>query len=208
MLKLSDLKVDTLSKSQLKSIVEATVFSYSKPISISKIQSLVFGDELVKKLEIEAALDSIKKDYRNRPIQLVELASGFCFQTKNEFGPWINRLWQDKPTKYSRALLETLALIAYHQPITRGEIEDVRGVSVSSNIIKTLSEREWIKVVGHKEVPGRPALYGTEKAFLDYFGLKSLSELPTLMEPESIELISSRLENEFSGSEASLPEKE
>jgi len=105
-------------------------------------------------------------------------------------------------------LLETLALIAYHQPITRGEIEDVRGVSVSSNIIKTLSEREWIKVVGHKEVPGRPALYGTEKAFLDYFGLKSLSELPTLMEPESIELISSRLENEFSGSEASLPEKE
>ena len=205
---MSDLKVDTLSKSQLKSIVEATVFSYSKPISISKIQSLVFGDELVKKLEIEAALDSIKKDYRNRPIQLVELASGFCFQTKNEFGPWINRLWQDKPTKYSRALLETLALIAYHQPITRGEIEDVRGVSVSSNIIKTLSEREWIKVVGHKEVPGRPALYGTDKAFLDYFGLKSLSELPTLMEPESIELISSRLENEFSGSEASLPEKE
>lgn len=205
---MSDLKVDTLSKSQLKSIVEATVFSYSKPISISKIQSLVFGDELVKKLEIEAALDSIKKDYKNRPIQLVELASGFCFQTKNEFGPWINRLWQDKPTKYSRALLETLALIAYHQPITRGEIEDVRGVSVSTNIIKTLSEREWIKVVGHKEVPGRPALYGTEKAFLDYFGLKSLSELPTLMEPESIELISSRLENEFSGSEASLPEKE
>ncbi|GAA0287501.1 SMC-Scp complex subunit ScpB [Psychrosphaera haliotis] len=205
---MSDLKVDTLSKSQLKSIVEATVFSYSKPISISKIQSLVFGDEFVKKLEIEAALDSIKKDYKNRPIQLVELASGFCFQTKNEFGPWINRLWQDKPTKYSRALLETLALIAYHQPITRGEIEDVRGVSVSSNIIKTLSEREWIKVVGHKEVPGRPALYGTDKAFLDYFGLKSLSELPTLMEPESIELISSRLEKEFSGSEASLPEKE
>jgi len=205
---LSDLKVDTLSKSQLKSIVEATVFSYSKPISISKIQSLVFGDEFVKKLEIEAALDSIKKDYKNRPIQLVELASGFCFQTKSEFGPWINRLWQDKPTKYSRALLETLALIAYHQPITRGEIEDVRGVSVSSNIIKTLSEREWIKVVGHKEVPGRPALYGTDKAFLDYFGLKSLSELPTLMEPESIELISSRLEKEFSGSEASLPEKE
>lgn len=205
---MSDLKVDTLSKSQLKSIVEATVFSYSKPISISKIQSLVFGDEFVKKLEIEAALDSIKKDYKNRPIQLVELASGFCFQTKSEFGPWINRLWQDKPTKYSRALLETLALIAYHQPITRGEIEDVRGVSVSSNIIKTLSEREWIKVVGHKEVPGRPALYGTDKAFLDYFGLKSLSELPTLMEPESIELISSRLEKEFSGSEASLPEKE
>ncbi|MUH71729.1 SMC-Scp complex subunit ScpB [Psychrosphaera haliotis] len=205
---MSDLKVNTLSKSQLKSIVEATVFSYSKPISISKIQSLVFGDELVKKLEIEAALDSIKKDYKNRPIQLVELASGFCFQTKNEFGPWINRLWQDKPTKYSRALLETLALIAYHQPITRGEIEDVRGVSVSSNIIKTLSEREWIKVVGHKEVPGRPALYGTDKAFLDYFGLKSLSELPTLMEPESIELISSRLENEFSGSETSLPDKE
>lgn len=205
---MSDLKVDTLSKSQLKSIVEATVFSYSKPISISKIQSLVFADEFVKKLEIEAALDSIKKDYKNRPIQLIELASGFCFQTKNEFGPWINRLWQDKPTKYSRALLETLALIAYHQPITRGEIEDVRGVSVSSNIIKTLSEREWIKVVGHKEVPGRPALYGTDKAFLDYFGLKSLSELPTLMEPESIELISSRLENEFSGSEVSLPEKE
>ena len=205
---MSELKIDTLSKNQLKSIVEATVFSYSKPISISKIQSLVFGDETVKKLEIEAALDSIKKDYKNRPIQLVELASGFCFQTKSEFGPWVNRLWQDKPTKYSRALLETLALIAYHQPITRGEIEDVRGVSVSSNIIKTLSEREWVKVVGHKEVPGRPALYGTDKPFLDYFGLKSLSELPTLMEPESIELISSRLENEFSGSEASLPEKE
>lgn len=205
---MSEFEVSFFSKRQLKSIVEAIVFSYSKPISISKIQSLVFEENTVKKLEIEDALDSIRKDYKNRPIQLVELASGFCFQTNNEYGPWISKLWQEKPAKYSRALLETLALIAYQQPITRGEIEDVRGVSVSSNIIKTLNEREWIKVVGHKEVPGRPALYGTDKPFLDYFGLKSLAELPTLMEPESIELISSRLENEFSGSESSLPDKD
>ena len=117
-------------------------------------------------------------DYRPRGIQLVEVASGYRFQSLDSLSPWLSRLWQETSPRYSRAMLETLALIAYRQPITRGEIEQVRGVAVSSNIIKTLTEREWIKVVGHKEVPGRPALYATTKQFLDYFSLKSLSDLP------------------------------
>ncbi|GAB2993181.1 SMC-Scp complex subunit ScpB [Psychrosphaera aestuarii] len=194
---MSEIKVGLFSKNQLKSIIEAVVFSQRKPISIAQIQSLIFPDDNIKKLDIEAALELLKKDYKNKSIELVELATGFCFQTKQEYAPWVSRLWHEKPAKYSRALLETLALIAYQQPITRGEIEDVRGVSVSSSIIKTLIDREWVKVVGHKEVPGRPSLYGTDKNFLDYFGLRSLSELPTLMEPESIELIAGRLEKEL-----------
>ncbi|QTH64205.1 SMC-Scp complex subunit ScpB [Psychrosphaera ytuae] len=189
----------TLTKQELKKIVEAVVFASPAPISIEKIQSLVFAELNIKKMEIEDVLQSIKKDYSHKAVELVESASGFSFRTKEKYGEWISKLWQEKPPKYGRALLETLALIAYQQPITRGEIEDVRGVAVSSNIIKTLSERQWIKVVGHKEVPGRPALYGTDKPFLDYFGLKSLSDLPQLIEPESLEAVAKRLETEFMG---------
>lgn len=191
----------TLTKQELKKIVEAVVFANTRPISIEKIQSDVLSGLDIKKMEIEEALISIKKDYSHKAIELVETATGFSFRTKAKYGDWISKLWQEKPQKYGRALLETLALIAYQQPITRGEIEDVRGVAVSSNIIKTLSERQWIKVVGHKEVPGRPALYGTDKPFLDYFGLKSLSDLPQLIEPESLDVVAKRLETEFMGQE-------
>lgn len=193
--------METIPKSELKRIVEAVVFASKQPISIEKIQSLVFVDTNVKKVEIEEALIQLQKDYRNKAICLVELASGFTFRTRDAFSPWVAKLWQEKPTKYGRALLETLALIAYQQPITRGEIEDIRGVAVSSQIIKTLAERNWIKVVGHKEVPGKPSLYGTDKPFLDYFGLRSLSDLPQLMEPESLENVALRLENELLGAQ-------
>lgn len=190
-----------LSIKDIKKIVEAVVFSSNQPITIDKIQALVFSELTVKKLQIEEALALLQKDYKTKSIELVELASGFVFRTRAEYSEWIQRLQQEKPAKYSRALLETLALIAYQQPITRGEIENVRGVAVSSNIIKTLTERSWIKVVGHKEVPGRPSLYATDKPFLDYFGLRNLSELPQLMEPEALEVVAKRLENELLGQE-------
>jgi len=128
---------------------------------------------------LKETLSELQLDYQARGIQLVEVASGFRFQSMDSLSPWLGKLWQENAPRYSRAMLETLSLVAYRQPITRGEIEDVRGVSVSSQIMKTLGERGWIKVIGHKEVPGRPSLYATTKTFLDYFGLKSLSELPS-----------------------------
>lgn len=138
--------------------------------------------------EIQTAIDAITIDYAPRPIELKQVASGYRFQVKKEMAHWVSRLFEEKPPKYSRALLETLAIIAYRQPVTRGDIEDIRGVSVSSNIIHTLLEREWIRVVAHKEAPGRPALYGTNKQFLDYFDLTSLSELPTLQEIQELDV--------------------
>ena len=168
----------------LKNIVEALIFSADQPLSLSKIQS-VFADEhgqRPEKSSIQAALTEIAEDYRDRPVQLHQVASGYRFQVKEEISPWITRLLEERPPRYSRALLETIAIIAYQQPTTRGEIEAIRGVSVNTHIIKTLMEREWVKVVGHKDVPGRPALYATTHQFLDYFNLKSLSELPTLKE--------------------------
>jgi len=138
--------------------------------------------------EIQAAIDAIAADYQARPVELKQVASGYRFQVRQELSRWVQRLFEEKPPKYSRALLETLAIIAYKQPVTRGDIEDIRGVSVSSGIIQTLLEREWIRVVAHKEVPGRPGLYGTTKQFLDYFNIKSLSELPTLEQIQALEL--------------------
>jgi len=138
--------------------------------------------------EIQAAIDAIAADYQTRPVELKQVASGYRFQVRQELSRWVQRLFEEKPPKYSRALLETLAIIAYKQPVTRGDIEDIRGVSVSSGIIQTLLEREWIRVVAHKEVPGRPGLYGTTKQFLDYFNIKSLSELPTLEQIQALEL--------------------
>lgn len=129
---------------------------------------------------IRAALDALREECTDKGLELKEVASGFRFQIKQEYAEWIGRLWAERPTRYSRALLETLALIAYRQPITRAEIEDVRGVGMSSSIMKTLLEREWIRVLGHREVPGRPAMYGTTRKFLDYFNLKNLAELPPL----------------------------
>jgi segregation and condensation protein B len=142
--------------------------------------------------EIQRAIDAIIEDYHLRPVELKRLASGYRFQVKAAMSPWVSRLFAEKPPKYSRALLETMAIIAYRQPVTRGDIEDIRGVSVSSTIMRTLLDREWIRIVGHKEVPGKPALYSTTKQLLDYFNLSSLNELPTLLEVEELQpLVSS-----------------
>ena len=137
--------------------------------------------------EIQVAIDAIIEDYKYRPIELKQVATGYRFQIKQDLSQWVSRLFEEKPPKYSRALLETLAIIAYRQPVTRADIEDIRGVGVSSSIIQTLLEREWVKVIGHKEVPGRPGLYGTTKQFLDYFNITSLNQLPTLEEIKQLE---------------------
>jgi segregation and condensation protein B len=163
-----------------KRIVEAILFAANKPMTVRQIQEAFPELEQPDTLEIQMAIEAITLDYLARPIGLAKLASGYRFQVKEGMAPWVTRLFEEKPPRYSRALLETLSIIAYRQPVTRGEIEDIRGVSVSSGIIHTLLEREWIRVIAHKEVPGRPALYGTTKQFLDYFNLSSLSELPTL----------------------------
>ncbi len=178
----------------LKNILEAALLSAGQPLSLDKLGSLFDEHWQPTKTEIGEALDALVEDYRGRGIELVEVASGYRFQARSETGPWVSRLWEERPPRYSRALLETLALIAYRQPITRAEIEEVRGVAVSSNIIKTLAEREWIRVIGHRDVPGRPALYATTKEFLDYFNLKGLDELPSLMEIRDLETITAELD--------------
>ena len=165
-----------------KRIVEAILFAANRPMTIKQIQETFPELEQPDTLSIQMALEDIARDYADRPIGLKQLASGYRFQVRDAMSPWVTRLFEERPPRYSRALLETLAIIAYRQPVTRGEIEDIRGVSVSTSIIQTMLEREWIRVIGHKEVPGRPALYGTTKQFLDYFNLTSLNELPTLQE--------------------------
>lgn len=169
-----------ISLVQLKQIVEAAIFIADEPLNTAQLQDTVLEGLDVSTKMLQKVLDEIQLDYQPRGIQLVEVASGYRFQSMDSLSPWLGKLWREQAPRYSRAMLETLALIAYRQPITRGEIEDVRGVSVSSHIIKTLSERGWIKVIGHKEVPGRPALYATTKAFLDYFSLRSLADLPSV----------------------------
>jgi segregation and condensation protein B len=136
----------------------------------------------------------LERDYQDRGIELAQVAGGYRVQVRKETAPWVARLWEEKPARYSRALLETLSLVAYRQPITRGEIEDIRGVAVSTNIVKTLTEREWIRIVGHRDVPGRPALYATTRKFLDYFGLRSLNDLPTLAEIRDPEFLGDDLD--------------
>ena len=163
-------------------IVEAALLAASQPLTLAQLHGLFPLDEPAPDDSVERALESLREGCAGRGIELVELASGYRFQVQADVHPWVARLWSERQTKYTRATLETLALIAYRQPITRGEIEQVRGVSVNSNIIKALEEREWIRVVGHRDVPGRPELLGTTRGFLDYFGLKRLDELPPLSE--------------------------
>lgn len=170
----------------LPSIIEALLFSSSRPLSEKEILS-VFDQRSPPSLsEIREALKLIEEKYLNNSIELVKVASGYRLRIRQEYSSWVAKLWEAKPQKYSRALLETLALIAYKQPITRGEIEEVRGVSVSSQIIRTLLDRSWIKVVGHRDVPGRPALFSTTKDFLDDLNLSKLSDLPELPEIQNI----------------------
>ena len=163
-------------------IVEAALLAANQPLSLAQLHALFPEDAPAPSGGVEKALESLREACADRGVELVELASGFRYQVKQDVHAWVARLWTERKTRYTRATLETLALIAYRQPITRGEIEQVRGVAVSSNIIQSLEEREWIRVVGHRDVPGRPALFGTTKAFLDYFGLKRLDELPPLSE--------------------------
>jgi segregation and condensation protein B len=167
---------------EIKRIVEALLFAANRPMTCKQIQQVFPELEQPELQEIEAAIDLIAEDYRQRPIELKQVASGYRFQVRQELARWVSRLFEEKPPRYSRALLETLAIIAYRQPVTRGDIEDIRGVSVSSSIIQTLLERDWIRLVGHKEVPGRPGLYATTKQFLDYFNITALHQLPTLQE--------------------------
>ena len=170
----------------IRRIVEAALLASPQPLSLNQLAGLFPEAEPPPPGGIEKALTELAEQNGQRGVNLVEVASGFRFQVDSELLPWVARLWAERPPRYSRALLETLALIAYRQPITRGEIEQIRGVAVSSHIIKTLEEREWIRVVGHRDVPGRPALFGTTRGFLDYFGLKSLDQLPPLTELQDL----------------------
>lgn len=171
----------------LKRIIEAAILAAGNPLTPAQLLGLFENGETVSHDDIARALESLQADCQDRGIELVEVASGFRYQVRQDVHPWVARLWTEKPSRYSRALLETLALIAYRQPITRAEIEQIRGVGVSTHIVKTLEEREWIRVVGHRDVPGKPALFGTTRGFLDYFNLKSLDELPSLSEIRDIE---------------------
>lgn len=166
----------------LRRIIEGAILAAGQPMTITKLLELFDAEVAPTKDDIASALSDIQAAYAERGFELKEIASGWRFQVRDDLAPWVNRLWEEKPQKYSRALLETLALIAYRQPITRGDIEEIRGVAVSSHIMKTLLERDWVKVVGHRDVPGRPSLYATTRQFLDYFNLKSLEELPSLSE--------------------------
>ena len=170
----------------LSLIIEALLFSSSRPLSEKEILSAFDLRSPPTSSEIKEALKSIEEKYSENSIELVKVASGYRLRIRQEYSSWVAKLWEAKPQKYSRALLETLALIAYKQPITRGEIEEVRGVSVSSQIIRTLLDRSWIKVVGHRDVPGRPALFSTTKDFLDDLNLSKLSDLPDLPEIQNI----------------------
>ena len=185
----------------LKMILEAALLAAAEPLSVERLLALFEEGQRPAREAVRAALQELAHDYEGRGVELVEVASGFRVQVRQAFATWVSRLWEERAARYSRALLETLALIAYRQPITRGEIEEVRGVSVSSTLIKTLLERGWIKVLGHREVPGRPALYGTTRAFLDYFNLKSLGELPPLAALRDLDAIGAELERRQTNAE-------
>ena len=184
-----------MEMSRLKNILEAILLAADRTLTVIHLESLFeLDEERPTRDEIRQALHEMADDYATRGYELKQVASGFRLQVRQEYATWVGRLWEERPARYTRALLETMALIAYRQPITRGEIEEVRGVSVSSNIIKTLLERDWIKVLGHKDVPGKPTLYGTTKEFLDYFNLKTLDQLPTLAEIKDLDSIHPELE--------------
>jgi segregation and condensation protein B len=192
-----------MNQEKIKNIIEAALMVSDKPLSIARILELFEKDaEAMDRETIRSALDQLQEDYRDRGIELREVASGYRIQIRSDYAEWVNRLFDEKPPRYSRALLETLAIIAYRQPLTRAEIEDIRGVGVSTTIIKTLQEREWIKVVGHKDVPGRPELLATTKEFLDYFNLKKLSDLPSLAEIKELNKLNPDLFDSLENMEA------
>lgn len=198
-----------------KNILEAAIMAAESPLNLDRLRNL-FPDEpenpAPSREELRALLDELAADYADHGVELNEVANGWRFQTREACAPWVNRLWEERKPRYSRALLETLVIIAYRQPITRAEIEDIRGVAVGSGIIKTLHEREWVKIVGHRDVPGRPAIYVTTREFLDYFNLTTLSQLPTLAELRDIDELSPDLFADFeaqaAAAERELPQAE
>ena len=176
---------------KVRAIIEAALLSADGPVPLDRLVGLFKDDEIAsdvkeKKQIIKTALKELNDECENRGVELANLAGGYRFQSKQDLSPWISRLWDEKPPRYTRALLETLAIIAYQQPVSRGDIEQIRGVAVSPNIMRTLIDREWVQSLGHREVPGRPMLYGTTRSFLDYFGVKKLSDLPPLEEIEQL----------------------
>lgn len=183
----------------IKRIIEGALLAAGKPLDIAKIENLFEEDECPPRDQIRAALEEVEEDCRGRGFELMQTASGYRFQVRQDLAEWVNRLWTEKPKRYSRAMLETLALIAYRQPLTRGDIEQVRGVAVSSDIIRTLQERDWVRVVGYRDVPGKPALYATTKNFLDYFNIKNLEQLPALSEIKDFAELDPELELALSG---------
>ncbi len=184
---------DSADTSGLVQILEGAILAAGRPLTVQNLADLFEEHERPANTDIREALKQVAERCEDRGFELQEVASGFRFQVRQQLSPWIGRLWTERPAKYSRALLETLSLIAYRQPITRGEIEEIRGVAVSSNIIKTLHERDWIRVVGHRDVPGRPAMYATTRAFLDYFNLKNLDQLPALAEIRDFDTLTAEL---------------
>ncbi len=177
----------------LVEIIEGALLAAGEPLSKKQLSQLFDELDRPSTSDITSALADVAERCDGRGFELAEVASGFRFQVRQNLSPWVSKLWVERPVRYSRALLETLSLIAYRQPITRGEIEDIRGVAVSSNIMKSLLEREWVKVVGHRDVPGKPAMYATTREFLDYFNLKSLDQLPPLADVKDLETMTSAL---------------
>jgi segregation and condensation protein B len=185
-----------IESNQLKTILEGLLFAAGKPMTVKDLGESFEESERPATGEITEALKVLISDYQDRGVQLVSLASGYCFRVHEDLGPWVTKLWDEKPGRYTRAFLETLAIIAYRQPITRGEIESIRGVAVSANIVKTLQDRDWVRIVGHKDVPGKPALLATTKEFLNYFNLKRLEDLPPLAEIKDLDEAAARLEHQ------------
>ena len=165
---------------EIKHFIEAALLAAGRPLNVDQLQKLFDGRVAPQKSEIRAAIATLNEEYESRGITITEVASGFRVQVKTPMADQLHKLWEERPPRYSRAMFETLALIAYRQPITRGEIEEVRGVTVTANIVRTLLERDWVRIVGQRDVPGRPEMFGTTKSFLDYFGLKRLDDLPPL----------------------------
>jgi len=185
-----------MESQQLRNIIEAAMLAAGGPLSIDQLKAL-FGEDAdsgPEKKEIREVIKQLQEEYAERGIEVREVASGFRIQVRENMGQWLAKLWSERPPRYTRALMETLAIIAYRQPVTRGDIEEIRGVAVSTNIIRTLLERDWIKVVGHRDVPGKPAMFGSTRQFLDYFGLKKLDDLPPLAELAALEPIGVQLE--------------
>lgn len=177
----------SITPEKMQAIIEAALMVAGQPLSVSALQNLFADEDRPNNAQVKAILAVLKERYQDSGIELNEVANGYRLQTKAELSPWLSKLWAERAPRYSRAFLETLAIIAYKQPITRAEIEEIRGVTVSTNIMKTLQEREWVHIIGYREIPGKPAIFGTTKRFLDHFNLKSLSELPTLTEFRNLE---------------------